>query len=102
MKLYFLVVLAICQLDFSLSSDEDSLKSPTLWSQWKGKYNKKYKSSEEESLRREIFKQRVDYVNQHNERYENGDESFELGIYGYADRTREEFNNLRTGLSMPR
>jgi hypothetical protein len=55
----------------------------------------------EENRRRKNFEEKVDLMNQHNERFEKGEVPFKLSIYGFADRTRDEFLRLRTGLSVP-
>ncbi len=56
----------------------------------------------EEKARRKIFEEKLKFVNDHNEQFKKGEVSYEMDIYAYADRTRDEFVRLRTGLQIPR
>jgi hypothetical protein len=61
-----------------------------------------YFSNFEEKVRQKIFEARLNVVNTHNENFKKGEVSYEMDIYEYADRTRDEFVRLRTGLELPR
>lgn len=62
-------------------------------------YSKIYKSLREEKLRFEIFKSNLQIINEHNARYENGQESYFMGINQFADLTDEEFKIGYLGLA---
>lgn len=60
--------------------------------------SKVYKSLREEKLRFQIFKSNLQTINEHNARYENGEESYFLGVNQFADLTDEEFEQRYLGL----
>lgn len=64
------------------------------------KYNKTYQDEREESKREKIFSRRMSFVNAHNVLYDEGKVGFKLALYEYADLSREEFLEHRTGLKL--
>lgn len=61
-------------------------------------YSKVYKSLREEKLRFETFKANLQVIDKHNAKYENGDESYFMGINQFVDLTDEEFEKGYLGL----
>lgn len=54
-------------------------------------FSKEYRSLREEKLRYEIFKDNLAAIEEHNAKYENGEESYDMGINQFTDLTDEEF-----------
>ncbi|KAI0983616.1 hypothetical protein GJ496_009452 [Pomphorhynchus laevis] len=63
------------------------------WIGFKMKYNKIYKSSDEERFRREVFIENMRYIEDHNEQYLRGKETFYLGPNELLDRTDHEMSS---------
>lgn len=63
-----------------------------LQSQHKKNYN-----ADEEAKRKAIFKENLDKINEHNERYEKGEVTYIMGVNKFADLTEEEFKTQYTG-----
>ena len=72
---FVLFGLAAC----SLTSLNDELE----WLSWKLKYNKKYKSLEEESVHKAIWLKNKAYVEDH---YRKADVKFKVGLNKFADQ----------------
>lgn len=70
------------------------------WVHWKNTHKKLYTSSEEESLRYQIYKNNVNKIADHNKRANNGEFSFVLGINEFADLSQSEFKALYLGTSV--
>lgn len=64
-------------------------------------YNKNYLTTFEDNRRKRIFEENVKLTDANNERYDKGEVPFKMSIDGYADRAKDEFLRLRTGLSIP-
>lgn len=62
-------------------------------------HTKTYSSVTEESFRFKIFTDRLQTVTKHNQRYELGLESFELGINQFSDMLTNEINQQMNGLN---
>ncbi|TGZ66241.1 hypothetical protein CRM22_005426 [Opisthorchis felineus] len=60
------------------------------WEQFKRQFDRVYSDAEESSKRFNVFCENFLYVKRHNKAYEEGEESFKLGINQFADRTKEE------------
>ncbi|XP_074597360.1 crustapain-like [Brevipalpus obovatus] len=69
------------------------------WTKFKVQFGKKYATAEEEAQRHSIFVQNMEKVKQHNERAENGEVSYTLGMNKFADLTFEEFSKTHLGYS---
>ncbi|XP_044758249.1 cathepsin L-like proteinase [Coccinella septempunctata] len=63
------------------------------WDLFQKMTNKKYQDWEAAD-RFKIFKQNYDMIEEHNQRYRKGIETFEMGIGPFADRTPEEFKRM--------
>nr|CAH7736094.1 unnamed protein product [Callosobruchus chinensis] len=64
------------------------------WKQFKIQYGKTYRSLLEEKRRFEIFKSNCRTIEEHNKRYDNGEETFEMKINQFGDKTQEEFQQM--------
>jgi len=84
----FLGLLALSQAAPSLNT----------WELFKAVHKKAYTSEAEESLRQKIFNQNVDMIEEHNQKYEAGKETFQLGINRFADMLQSEIGALMEGL----
>ncbi|XP_055387365.1 cystein proteinase inhibitor protein salarin-like [Condylostylus longicornis] len=75
------------------------------WENYKNEFNKVYPSIEEEQFRKEIFKVNLEKINIHNEKYRNGEVTFEMGLNQFTDLTASEmkerlgFKNAPTMIS---
>ncbi|VEN46852.1 unnamed protein product [Callosobruchus maculatus] len=59
-------------------------------------HGKTYRSLLEEKMRFEIFKSNCRTIEEHNKRYHNGEETFEMKINQFGDMTQEEFQQMLT------
>nr|CAH7736096.1 unnamed protein product [Callosobruchus chinensis] len=66
------------------------------WKQFKTQHGKTYRSLLEEKRRFEIFKYNCRKIEEHNKRYDNGEETFEMKINQFGDITQEEFQQMLT------
>lgn len=64
-------------------------------------HSKFYKSLREEKLRFQIFKYNLQTINDHNERYEQGEESYNMKVNQFSDLTTEEFKKIYLGYQKP-
>jgi len=83
----FLGLLALSQAAPSLNT----------WELFKAVHKKAYTSEAEESLRQKIFNQNVDMIEEHNQKYEAGKETFKMGINRFADMLQSEIGALMKG-----
>ncbi|XP_048749301.1 procathepsin L-like [Ostrea edulis] len=74
----------------------------TDWNLYKQEYRKQYLSETEESTRREIWEENLDYINQHNEKFNKGDKSYLMGLNEFSDLSHEEFVQKIAGGFTPR
>nr|CAH7736095.1 unnamed protein product [Callosobruchus chinensis] len=88
MKLLTLVA-ALVVATHGLSDQEE-------WKQFKIQHGKTYRSLLEEKRRFEIFKSNCRTIEEHNKRYDNGKETFEMKINQFGDITQEEFQQMLT------
>jgi len=83
-------VIAICALiavASALSLDPYGMQ----FSSWMSKNNRTYATETEQLLRFEIFKDNVDKINKHNERFFSGAETYNMAVNLFADMTSHEF-----------
>ncbi|XP_065221427.1 cathepsin L-like proteinase [Planococcus citri] len=74
-----------------LNDDEYNLQK---WNSFKVQHTKQYETIEEEERRMKIYLDNEKKIAEHNERFENGEETYELGINEFSDLTTQEFNEL--------
>ncbi|KAL3882291.1 hypothetical protein ACJMK2_028653 [Sinanodonta woodiana] len=67
------------------------------WDFFKEKYNKLYKSTEEDAYRQSVFAENMKKIEIHNQKYKQGETSYWLGMNHFADLTAEEFKALNNG-----
>ena len=65
-----------------------------LFKLWTQTHGKKYLDAAEESFRFKIWKDNFAYVNDHNEKFLAGKETFDLEMNAFADLTNEEFDEI--------
>lgn len=61
----------------------------TQWKEYKEKYNKVY-DPEEDAMRRDIFGETLKRIEIHNREFEEGRETYTIGVNQFADRRPEE------------
>ncbi|XP_076255628.1 digestive cysteine proteinase 1-like [Rhynchophorus ferrugineus] len=85
-----LIVVALV-LAVSASSE---LSVAGRWSEFKLKHTKSYQDKVEETKRFAIFQNNLKKIEEHNARYETGEETYQMGITKFADMTSEEFGAM--------
>merc|ERR1711872_806117 len=83
----FLGLLALSQATPSLNT----------WDLYKAVHKKVYSSGSEESLRKEIFNRNVAMIEEHNKKYEAGEETFKMGINKFTDMLQSEVDAFMKG-----
>mmetsp|Transcript_26162 Transcript_26162/g.86040 ORF Transcript_26162/g.86040 Transcript_26162/m.86040 type:complete len:374 (-) Transcript_26162:231-1352(-) len=84
----------------ALSADKSAAlahqKYLSAWSSWVKEYNKEHwvdpYSSPESTRAFEVFQKNLDMIMKHNEEYNQGLQSYEMGLNGFAHLTFEEFS----------
>jgi len=84
------------QSNSPVGSDNDTAIYDS-WVHWKKTHNKLYMSSEEDSLRYQIYKSNVLKIQDHNIRANNGEFTFVVGINQFADLSQSEFKAIYLG-----
>ncbi|XP_045616611.1 digestive cysteine proteinase 1 [Procambarus clarkii] len=67
------------------------------WEEFKTTHGRKYVDAEEEQYRRSVFDRNLQYVKEHNEKFEKGESTFNLAMNQFGDMTNEEFNAVMKG-----
>jgi len=67
------------------------------WELFKAVHEKVYASNAEESLRKEIFEKNVARIEEHNQKFEAGIESYKQGINQFTDMLQEEVASTMNG-----
>ena len=67
------------------------------WVHWKKAHSKLYTSSQEDDLRYQIYRSNVLKIQDHNERANNGEFTFVVGVNQFADLTQAEFKSIYLG-----
>merc|ERR1719412_1013983 len=76
---------------------------PTLDDQWedfKQRYGKKYKDSNETEYRRNVWEGHMKFIDKHNKETAAGQHTYTVGINEFADFTSQEFVKYFNGLKM--
>jgi len=68
-----------------------------VWELFKAVHDKTYETEAEDLLRKEIFLNNVQNIEEHNQRFEAGEESFKQGINHFADWTASEYRTFQLG-----
>jgi len=69
-----------------------------VWEEYKKEFNKHYETEEEDHRRKEIFFRHKAEIDEHNKRYEAGQETSKKSINEFADLTDEEWQKKKGGL----
>lgn len=99
------VALAVCFTAATVHGGpvSDSLGEEALhakWSSFKSEHGKGY-ASHEEDAKKQVFFENTRVIEEHNERFRQGLESFELAHNHMSDLTAEEIQQTHSGLIMP-
>ncbi|XP_015794389.1 cathepsin L1 [Tetranychus urticae] len=76
---------------------EASLSNENEWESFKAKHNKVYADEREEAWRKTVFLYNLKKIQAHNERADNGEHTYRLGVNKFADLTYEEFKAAYLG-----
>ncbi|RZC38023.1 cathepsin L1 [Asbolus verrucosus] len=71
------------------------------WNSFKVTYQKNYLNSKEESFRKQLFVKKLQHIEEHNEKFRQGLETYEIGVNKFTDMTTEEMKSY-TGLVVPK
>ncbi|XP_037827744.1 crustapain-like, partial [Lucilia sericata] len=97
MKL-FILLLSFCCLAVALQESQIQEQ----WLSFKSKYGKKYRNALEDTQRFVNFKKNLFKIKQHNQRYEQGLESYEMSLNAFSDMDLKEMQRTYMGLKMPK
>ncbi|XP_046659195.1 procathepsin L-like [Homalodisca vitripennis] len=98
MKLLLLSALVVVALSHPLDvSEEDHAQ----WELFKVAHEREYDTPEEELKRKNVFLENLQFVREHNEKFENGEVSFDVEINKFSDLTTEEFVTMMNGYKHP-
>ncbi len=61
------------------------------WAEYKVKFEKEYKDQEEEAYRRSRWEESIKQINEHNERFKNGEETYSLAVTVFTDGFRPPY-----------
>ena len=62
-----------------------------MFEEFKSTYGKTYLTAAEEAQRLRVFSDNVDFITRHNARYDQGLETYTVGVNQFADLTAKEF-----------
>ncbi|XP_076844522.1 cathepsin K-like [Brachyhypopomus gauderio] len=71
------------------------------WDSWKTTHRREYNGLGEEAVRRTIWEKNMRIIESHNQEYELGIHTYELGMNQFGDMTVEEIAEKMMGLQMP-
>ncbi|KAJ8921567.1 hypothetical protein NQ315_010472 [Exocentrus adspersus] len=83
-----LVILASVVLAINAATDRE------LWTEFKQNFGREYRNLREEQLRFSVFQNNLRNIEEHNEKYDSGEESYYLAVTPFTDLTTEEFQNM--------
>jgi len=83
---------------FGLAALSQAAPSPGVWDLFKTVHGKSYSSEAEEALRMNIFFERVAEIEQHNARFEAGEETFTMVINRFSDMLVSEVSSKMNGI----
>lgn len=76
------------------------LLQKNLWTEFKQTHDKKYTSTEHESLKFSVFQKNLEMIEKHNAEFEQGNKTYTLGVNFYADWTFDEFKHTYLGTKL--
>lgn len=77
--MFKLILLLITCLNFGLLNAQEE------WADFKLQFNKQYESDEDDNLKFSIWESNMKFINEHNERYEQGLETYTLEMNKFGD-----------------
>jgi len=98
MKLLLLFALATVALCHHIAYPEED---EAQWELFKLEHEKLYADESEEHLRKSIFMKNLNFIRQHNAKYERGEVTFTVGVNRFADLTNQEFRDQVNGFKVP-
>ncbi|KAG8290266.1 hypothetical protein J6590_086369 [Homalodisca vitripennis] len=98
MKLLLLSALVAVALSHPLEVSEEDLAQ---WELFKVTHVKEYATAQEELKRKNIFLGNLQFVREHNAKFEKGEVSFDVEINKFADLTTQEFASMMNGYRRP-
>jgi len=98
LKIFLVVVLACLATAKPRHLKSGRPDLDTEWDRFKNEYQKEY-TEEEEPDRRAAWEENYDFMIRHNEAYEAGFETYEVGENKYNDMRNDEFVAMMNGLS---
>merc|ERR1712121_587577 len=72
-----------------------------VWELFKEAHQKTYESETEDFLRKEIFLNNVQKIEEHNRKFEAGEVSYQLGVNQFTDLTDGEYGASQLGYKKP-
>jgi len=88
------IFLTLALVAFTLATD---LGLEQEWSKYKTSFGKNYATTEEEAIRRQIWTNHRDYIQQHNKAYAIGETTFFLAQNEFMDMHHDEFVKVMNG-----
>ncbi|XP_053350967.1 cathepsin K-like [Clarias gariepinus] len=85
----------------AVSHPLDSFSLDASWENWKTTHKKEYNDLGEEAIRRDIWEKNMRLIESHNQEYELGLHTYELGMNHLGDMTSEEVAQKLLGLQVP-
>uniref|UniRef100_A0A4W4DMM6 Cathepsin K n=1 Tax=Electrophorus electricus TaxID=8005 RepID=A0A4W4DMM6_ELEEL len=79
----------------------DSASLDSAWESWKTTHMREYNGQGEDAVRRTIWEKNMQIIESHNQEYELGIHTYELGMNQFGDMTVEEMAEKLMGLQMP-
>ncbi|XP_075150006.1 protein CTLA-2-beta-like [Haematobia irritans] len=67
------------------------------WEDYKSRFNKSYANADEETMRRNLVAATKKIIDEHNLKYEAGEESYSMGLNDFSDKTPEEKGRMFGG-----
>ncbi|XP_063055372.1 cathepsin K [Engraulis encrasicolus] len=98
----FRIILCVCMtLVGAALAHLNHLSLDREWDSWKLEHRKEYNGLGEESIRRSIWEKNMLMIEAHNQEYELGIHTYELGMNHLGDMTLEEVREKLMGLQTP-
>merc|ERR1712055_765307 len=91
------ITLQATQAKVATSTNTLDLEDNLLWEKFKLQHVKAYPQREEEEVRKDIFRANLRKIEAHNEREEQGLETWRMAVTQFADLTEEEFKQEMLG-----
>nr|AWU67226.1 putative cathepsin L [Crangon crangon] len=77
-----LCLLLVCGLAVAIPTNE--------WEEFKKTYGKSYANSADEEYRKTVFEDKLQFIAEHNARFDQGKETYTVGMNKFGDMTQEE------------